>query len=350
MTRSLFAAGLFFVSTIASGCPLCLGVGQQTKAQQLVTAQQAVLAVTTVDPSRFRVIDVIKGERPSSKIVEGGYSRFGPASAAPVKTGEALLLVREDPLRVWIIVGAIGADRLSWLRQVAAGKRAAELSAAEWRARVALMLPYLEHHDPLVAEMAYGELAAAPYAALLTAKPRLSASAIRRWLADPGLVAHESLYTLLLGIAGNAEDAAAVERRLDFAWAAGDTTNLGPLIAADLQLRGAARMAWVDDRYLRDAKRSTQEIEGALLALSAHGAANSAVPRERVIESYRLFIRQHKDIAGYVAQDLASWQYWDTVPEYIALMKSDVRQQYPSRLAIVAYLRQSPAGGKDFAP
>jgi hypothetical protein len=45
----------------------------------------------------------------------------------------------------------------------------------EWRDRVALMFPYLEHHEPLVAEIAYGELAAAPYAALLAAKPRLVA-------------------------------------------------------------------------------------------------------------------------------------------------------------------------------
>src|SRR5262245_47994886 len=36
-------------------------------------------------------------------------------------------------------------------------------------------------------------------------------------------------------------------------------------------------------------------------------------------------------------------QYWDAVPEYVALMKSDVPQQYPSRVAIVAYLRQSPS-------
>jgi hypothetical protein len=44
-----------------------------------------------------------------------------------------------------------------------------------------------------------------------------------------------------------------------------------------------------------------------------------------------------------VAPDLAAWQYWDAVPEYVALLKSDVPQQFPSRLAILAYLRQSPS-------
>ena len=40
------------------------------------------------------------------------------------------------------------------------------MNAEEWRARVALMLPYLENPEPLVAEIAYGEIASAPYSAL----------------------------------------------------------------------------------------------------------------------------------------------------------------------------------------
>jgi hypothetical protein len=115
------------------------------------------------------------------------------------------------------------------------------------------------------------------------------------------------------------------------------------MLAADLELRGAARMAWIDERYLGNRARSAPEISAALLALSVHGNASGVIPRERVIQSYRKFIREHPEIAGYVAHDLAAWQYWDAVPEYVALMKSDVRQQFPSRLATLAYLRQSPS-------
>ena len=103
-------------------------------------------------------------------------------------------------------------------------------------------------------------------------------------------------------------------------------------------------MAWVEAKYLRDRKRSPPEIKAALLALSVQGNTNGAIPRDRVIQSYRVFMKEHKEIAGYVAQDLAAWQYWDAVPEYVALMKSDVRQQYPSRVSILEYLRQSPGG------
>ncbi len=328
----------------AVACPICLGAGQPTKAQELVTAPDVVLAVPTRDASRFRVTQVIKGKRPPGGTIEGGYPRSGPVpgTAAP-RTGKPLLLVSDEQLPTWEVLGAIDAGHSGWLRKVAAGKRAADMSAEEWRARVALVVPYIENPEPLVAEIAYAELTAAPYAALRAAKPRLSASAVRRWLADPELSARHRLSLLLLGFVGNAQDAAALEQRLDAAWKSGDATNLASMLAADLELRGAARMTWVEARYLLDRARSAPEIEAALLALSVHGNANGVIPRERVIQSYRVFMKEHREIAGYVAQDLAGWQCWDAVPEYVALMKSDVRQQYPSRVAILKYLRQSPS-------
>ena len=344
MMRGMFAAALSCASAAAIACPLCLGAFQQSEAQDLVTVPRVVLAVPTADPSRFRVIGVVKGERPSGGTVEGSYPRNGHQfDAAGSRGGKApLLLIRDDPFPTWTILGAIGADHLGWLRKLAAGKPAAERSPDEWRARAALVLPYLESREPLAAEIAYGDLAAAPYPALRTLKPRLDAPAVRRWIADPERAARQPLHLLLLGIAGNAQDAAGLERRLEAAWASGDATNVGPMLAADLELRGPSRMAWVDEKYMRDQRRSTRELEAALLALSVQGNASGVIPRERVIQSYRAFIGAHQDVAGYVAPDLASWQYWGAVPEYVALMKSSTPQSYPSRIAIVAYLRQYP--------
>jgi hypothetical protein len=329
-----------------------MGAFQQSKAQELVTSPHVVLAVPTTDPSRFRVLQVVKGEHPASGTVEGAYPRNGPALGAAGPTrDQPLLLVRDDLFPTWTILGAIGADHLVWLRKLAAGRAAAEMNPEDWRTRAALVLPYLESHEPLAAEIAYGELASAPYAALRTLKSRLAAPAIRRWVADPERLARQPMYLLLLGIVGNAQDAAGLEQRLEAAWTAGDATNVGPMIAAVLELRGPTRMAWVDERYMRDQRRSTRELEAALLALSVQGNANGAIPRERVIQSYRTFIKEHRAIAGFVAQDLAAWQYWDAVPEYVALLKSSTPQQYPSRIAIVAYLRQYPnASAIDLPP
>jgi hypothetical protein len=340
-------AALLWARAEAVACPICLGAGQPSKAQELVAAPDVVLAMPTRDASRFRVTEVIKGKRPAGGTIEGGYPPSGPLpGTAGQRSGRPLLLVSDEHVRTWEVVGAIDAGYSGWLRKLAAGKSAADRSAEEWRARVALAAPYLENRDPLVAEIAYAELAAAPYAALRAAKLRLSASAVRRWLADPELAARQRLYLLLLGLAGSAQDAAALELRLEAAWKSGEATNLGPMLAADLELRGEARMSWVDDKYLRDPKRSSREIEAVVQALGVHGDTNTTISRERVIQSYRLFIRERKDLAGLVAPDLAAWNYWDAVPEYAALMKSDVRQQGPSRFAIAVYLQQSRGAGE----
>jgi hypothetical protein len=339
----LLVASLFLSCVLGTACPLCLGWGQPSIAQQLVTAPQAVLAVPTADASHFRVIRVIKGERPANGTVEGGYPRSGPATGqAKVTNANPLLLVRDDPFPIWVILGAIDVARADWLRAFAAGNRAADMTPEEWRDRVALVVPHLDDPEPLAAGLAYAELRSTPYAALRTAKPHLDAAALRRWLADPELAARQPLCLLLLGISGNARDAAALEQRLEAARQSGDAVNLSSMLAADLELRGAERMAWVESNYLADPKRSPPEIKAALLALSVQGNANGAISRERVIQSYRVFMKEHPEIAGDVAPDLAAWQYWEAVPSYLALMKSGVRQQYPSRLAMLAYLQQSP--------
>ena len=339
--RTWLAAALLGASAAAAACPICLGAGQHTVAQELAAAQQAVLAIPTAEAGRFRVVEVIRGERPSARAIEAGYPRFAPALPAPVSKGEALLIAREDPLLGWVVLGSIGIDQASWLRKLAVGKHSEEISTQEWRDRVALVVPRLQSRQPLVAKIAYGDLAAAPYAALRTAKPHLDAGAVRAWLADPTLASHQRLHLLLLGVAGYAQDAAALEQRLGAARQSGDATNLASMLTADLELRGPTRMAWVEENDLRDRARSAPEVEAALLALSVQGHANGVIPRERVIQSYRVYMKAHPDSAGNVAPDLAAWQYWDAVSEYQALMKSGVRQQYPSMVAMQSYLLQS---------
>jgi hypothetical protein len=159
-----------------------------------------------------------------------------------------------------------------------------------------------------------------------------------------------SLYTLLIGIAGGPEDATRLEARLDAAWKANDTANLGAMLAADMALRGPSRVAWVEKRYLLDRRRPMAETQASLAAFGEQGQANATVPRERVIQAYRAFIRERKPIAGLVAQDLAAWDYWDAAPEYAALLESGVPQSPASRHAILAYLARSaqvaPAAGR----
>jgi hypothetical protein len=94
--------------------------------------------------------------------------------------------------------------------------------------------------------------------------------------------------------------------------------------------------------YFADRGRTLPEIQAALLALSVQGGADAAIPRERVIQAYRVFLKERKAMAGFVAQDLAEWNYWDAGPEFLTLLKSDALPDPASRVAVVAYLMRSP--------
>ena len=116
------------------------------------------------------------------------------------------------------------------------------------------------------------------------------------------------------------------------------------MLAADLELRGPSRIAWIETMYLADRRRTMPEIAAALQALGEHGDANGAVPRERVIQAYLVLIKERQPMAGFVAAHLAEWEYWDAAREYAALLASNVPLDPGSRGADRRLSRTLPAG------
>lgn len=326
----------FGLCHLAVACPLCLSGRTLTiSAQELVYAARSVLALPEPDGKTFRVEAVIKGELPPGGMITDTVFRADPAG---LRGPKPLLLIRDDAWRWWVNFGPIAAEEAGWLRQLAATKRTTEMNAAEWQAHVAFFLPYLENSEPMVAEIAFAEFARAPYAALRSLKPRLDVTVIRRWLADPALAGRQALYTLLLGIAGGQQDAGYLENRLEAAWNSKDATNLGAEIAADLELRGSSRVAWIEDKYFLDHDRTIPEIQAVLLGMGEQGRVDAAVPRRRIIDAYRVFIREHESLAGLVAKDLADWRCWEFVPQFTALANSAILKAKPYRNGLVYYL------------
>ncbi len=303
-------------------------------------AASAVLALPAEDGTQLKVVEVIRGDAPAGGTIQPSWV-IG-LDRAPTASVKPLLLIRARKWQSWANVGAVGVEHVSWLRELAATKPTTAKTDAEWQVETALVLPYLENPEPLVGEIAYGELARAPYSALRSLKGHLDVQALRRWTADPQLAKRHSLYTLLLGIGGGATDAEYIAQRLEAAWKAHDAANLGPMLAASLELSGPSRMAWIDARYMNDRERTIPELQAVLLALGVQGSVNTAIPRERVIESYRTFIAVHTPLAGFVAQDLAAWNYWDAGSDYVTLLRSDSPQHPASRYAMLSYLKQSP--------
>jgi hypothetical protein len=101
---------------------------------------------------------------------------------------------------------------------------------------------------------------------------------------------------------------------------------------------------------LTDSGRNKLEIEAALVALRVHGDTDGAVPRSRVIQAFRLFIKQQPSLAGLVAAKLAEWNYWEAAPQYTELLHSGAPQDPASRDAIIKYLQSRPSSEVKITP
>jgi len=340
----------------ARACAICLSAVSVTTGQKLDASDQVALATSLSGGRQFQLAKTIKGDVSLGSTVEASADR---SQLPPPQAGKLYLIARNGMSGRWTNYGLVKPESADWLREILktndgrakAPRRAWPLASpvqalpdnTNWSRRIGLITPYLENGDPLVAEIAFGELSRAPYESLRGLKSGIDAGKVRRWINDPALEARYDAYLLLLGVAGGPDDAAMLEQRLAAARSGQNASHVAAMLAADLELRGAARMAWIEENYLLDHGRSLPEIEAALLALNVHGGTNGgAVARQRVVDAYRRFIRERKPMAGFVATYLGDWKAWDAVPDYIEVLRSNAVADPAEQFAIVVYLKDSP--------
>jgi hypothetical protein len=326
-----FLAALVLLLGLGSAwaCPICVPTAGPSLTQTLARADTVLLAVP--DGAAWRVQALLKGTAP---VV------LADLRLDPVPAGWAQVVLRDAPDAPPRSIGSVPVEQAEWLQHLLRASAVAPASATQWHSHLAVLQPALEHPSSLMAAIAYDEIARAPYAQMRALKPRLDAQQLIAWLDDPALGARSSLYTLLLGIAGGSEASARIDRQLARAARESDTTDLSARLVADLEMR-PPRVRWLEATYLLDPKRALPEVQAALLALSVQGQASGAVPRARVVQAYRRFIRSGHPLAGYVAPDLTEWNDESAVPDYIALLNSTARQQPASIFALLMYLERS---------
>jgi hypothetical protein len=335
-----------------------------TEGVRLDMADRAVLAAPIAGTNTYRIVAVVKGEDALGSLIAEPATVVNAAATVvdePASVGHPLLLVRESAASQWTSLGAIPVEDADWLRRIVATREVAgdrprrtwplttatadALSYAGWRQRVALLAPYLENANPLAARLAWGELARAPYATLDATRSRVDPISVEAWLDDPKLAPRRAAYLTLLGFVGGPEDGAKLDRGIETALAAHDATDLAAMLAADLALGGPSRVDWIGARIFADRKSTMPEIEAALLALYVHGDADRTVPRARVIQAFRTFIKQRPAMAGFVAPQLAEWGCWDEVSDYSAIITSNPDMDPASQFAIRIYLKRASEVG-----
>ena len=198
----------------AHSCPMCLGGRSiSISAQELVYAQNSVLALPDAHGTSFRVVEVIKGDVRPDTIITEKVLKLDPIAVRGSQT--PLLLIRDDSWPNWVNFGPVSSNAAPELRKFAATKRSAGLDDAQWVTHVTFFLPYLENPEPMISAIAYTELSSAPHTALRALKPYLDSSTLRKAFSNPVLADHQPLYMILLGIAIDSQDVAHVQRQFN---------------------------------------------------------------------------------------------------------------------------------------
>ena len=337
---AVLVTALALPASPARACTICSTGAELTPAQRLINADQVVLLAP--QPRGWQTRALIKGEPGSPLPADALPPPPATATRDTADTAPPWLAARDRYSGQWTLYGPVGADHAAVLARAASAQRTAEMGIDDWIERARFYAPYLEHAEPLLAELAYGEIARAPYAAMRHLRGSVEAAQLARWLDDPALAARAPLYTLLLGIVGDAQTAQRVERALVEARRTRVPADQSALICALIELRGSAALSMIERQYLTDRNGDPAQARSALLALSVQGQADGVLPRAEVIAAYRRLIARRHPLAGLAAADLAAWQAWDVTPAYVALLNSGAALHPVSRVAIVSYLERSP--------
>ena len=336
--RKLILLGLSSVALALPlrACPICLGITLPvpTLAEDVMASRDVVLARAAPDTGAFDVQDVIKG---------ASTLRGTRVTTDAAKDGDIVILTRRDEASKWKLQGLSTAAAADFARQIAALLPVENPNDAAWIAQLEWFRPFLAHADDRLARSAWRGWAGAPYRLFKAPVAQIPRAQLREWIAEPSLAAQRNLWIVLLGINGNAADAAWLEEGAQAAWRAGDETSLAALLTALVAQRGAAGVDFIEQYYIRDRERTLGEVQSGLAALGLHGREGSAEMRKRVVEAYRVFVAERKPLAGFVARDLAAWQQWDFAPAFEAMLQSSEPIYPATRMAMIEYLRARPA-------
>lgn len=207
----------FLASHRATACPFC-SAPSLTLSEQAAQSDVALLAEW-----KGTVKDVTDdGEETASATFEVKKVHKGPFK--PGQTIKQAGYQPGEPGQMFLLTG-LGADVVQWDIPTPFSEAAfkyladapvplkADGEKVPYRDRLPYYTKFLEHADEVIAADAYGEFANAPYEEIVAVRAALPHQKIQAWVVDGDTPpARLGLYGLLLGLCGNDEDAAAMER------------------------------------------------------------------------------------------------------------------------------------------
>jgi hypothetical protein len=309
----LVAALVFSAASDAAACQFCIALPQRTEADQVLASDCVILArPDPVDPFRFAATETLKGSYDDSKI--GLLVDSATRSYLKLHPDRSALLVRDETTGAWKSLGTIGQEYETLVRRliaVAQGWRGPEAYVNRWQ----YFLPYFEHQDQRIRELAYLELARAPYEVIRKLGRSISRETYEPLLVERRYYEWRGLAILLLAQSDSVSDRRQILESFRAAERYGWVMHLDAWATAAIEVAPEATIGSIEENYLRSTQRTEEELQAIVRALSMQGSQQDAVLRERIVLSYQVLLQNFPQFAPQVAKDLASWNRTELADE-----------------------------------
>ena len=212
--------------------------------------------------------------------------------------------------------------------------------------RLPYYLAYLEHSDPLLSIDAWAEFANATYDDVKAVKDQMPRAKLRQWIADPMMTPERlGLYGMMLGLCGNADDAAFLEKQIGVVPPTGKDGKeffrygTDGLVGGYLLLTGEDGVAFLEQTRLRP-DVPADSVHAAVQAMQfVWSYESSLIPQSRLRSALRRLL-SNNDLRILTITNLARWQDWECWPELEQIFTNECADDRATQRAIVQFAEE----------
>jgi hypothetical protein len=339
----------------AAACPFC-SAPSLTLGEQYGKADAAIL------------VGWASGEMPSKEKLGSTTYEIMQVARTPVKSiekGKKITIERYRPGKKGDLSLLLGSrakgETLEWgspLDVTAAGYDYivdAPSGDAKAEKRLSYYLKFLENSDRLVADDAYAEFANAPYKDIVPLAKQFPRASLRKWIVSPDVPPTRiGLYGLMLGLCGNADDAALMESKITES-TDGFRLGIEGVMGGYLLITGEKGLETIEKSKLQSKEVPFSETYAAMQALRFLWTYGSGrIPAERLRSSMRLLL-DRPEVSDLVIADLARWKDWSVQRRVMDLYGAEGYEIPSIKRAVIRYMIAStkdvgPGGGEEKPP
>lgn len=343
--------GLLSSTSIAWSCDFCgapgMTLGEQVSQSDVVVLVQwhggtrGSASAGSLGTTLYKVVTVAQdgtGKLAAGTVIAVDRYRSGQG-------GDLTLLLGNDTDGRIEWVGSLPVTKASFQYITEAPRR--ELPT---EVRLAYFVRFLEFPEEMVAADAFGEFANAPTVDVAKISGLIPREKVRQWLMEKSVTQTRiGLYGLLLGLAGNPDDAEFLKQIIARPVQANEfRLGIDGTMAGYLLLAQSEGLKFLCETKLADTSAPMSEIFAALQALRfMWSAGGERIPRGEMQAAMRLLLAR-PNLADLVIIDLARWQDWTAIPQLMELYDNPEYNVPQIKKAIVRFLmvavKQNSAG------